>query len=151
MFAVKNWYQVLEPTFGIPSDIAFNVIDEEKDDLDVCEDHIPAHKYYLAVVSPVFKAMFFGLTRETRDVVPIRGTSRNAFSLMIHFIYEKEICWKEKSITLLLEVVNLAEMYDVVGLMEEVKKPLAKYPLTPDTVIPVASTAEIFSHFEEIS
>lgn len=43
-------------------------------------------------------------------------------------------------------------MYDLEGLMEEVKKTLAKYPLlTPETVFPVASAAEKFSHFEEIS
>ena len=35
--------------------------------------------------------------------------------------------------------------------MEEVKKPLAKYPLTPETVISVASAAEELSQFEEIS
>ena len=32
----------------------------------------------------------------------------------------------------------------------EVKKPLTKYPLIPETVIQ-ASAAEMFSHFEEIS
>ena len=151
MFAVKNWSQALDPTFGLPPDIAFNIIEEDVDDEFSGKDAIAAHKYFLAMVSPVFKAMFFGLTKETREVVPIRETSKDAFTLMIHYIYQKKICWMEKGVILLLEVVNLAEMYDLEGLMEEVKKPLAKYPLTPDTVIHVASAAETFSHFYEIS
>ena len=109
------------------------------------------HNCCSQILCPVFKAMFFGLSKETREVVPIRGTSKDAFTLMIHYIYQKKICWMEKSVFLLLKVVNLAEMYDLEGLMEEVKKPLAKYPLTPETVIHVASAAEMFSHFEEIS
>ena len=69
------------------------------------------------MVSPVFKAMFFGLSKETRDVVPIRGTSPEAFTLMVHHIYQKEIFWDDKDVILLLEVVNLAEMYHLEGLM----------------------------------
>eukprot|EP00092_Neocalanus_flemingeri_P009019 GFUD01009705.1.p1 GENE.GFUD01009705.1~~GFUD01009705.1.p1 ORF type:complete len:284 (+),score=89.42 GFUD01009705.1:87-938(+) len=150
MFAVKNWSQVLDPAFGIPTDVAFNIM-EEDDNEDNRQEYIPAHKYFLAVVSPVFKTMFFGLAKETREVVPIKGLNKEAFKLMIDYIYQKEICWEERSITLLLEVVNMAEMYDLGGLMEEVKKPLAKFPLTPETVVPVASTVQEFSQFEDIS
>ena len=150
MFAVKNWSQVLDPAFGIPTDVAFNVF-EEDDDQDKSKEYIPAHKYFLAVVSPVFKAMFFGLTKETREVVPIRGVNKEAFMIMIYYIYQRKICWEEKSITLLLEVVNLAEMYILPGLMDEVKKPLGTFPLTPDTVVSVANTAQMFSQFQEIS
>jgi len=149
MFAVKSWAQALDPAFGIPTDVAFSII--EDDDDDVCDNHFAVHKYFLAMVSPVFKAMFFGLSKETRDVVPIRGTSTEAFTLMVHHIYQKEIFWDDKDVILLLEVVNLAEMYHLEELMEEVQKPLAKYPLTPATVIEVASAAEMFSYFEEIS
>jgi hypothetical protein len=151
MLAVKNWSEALDPTYGLPPDVAFNIIEEDGGDEYSGKDTIAAHKYFLAMASPVFKAMFFGLTKETREVVPLRGTSKDAFTLMIHYIYEKKICWMEKGVFLLLEVVNLAEMYDLEGLIEEVKKPLAKYPLTPETVIPVASAAEMFSQFEEIS
>jgi len=151
MFAVKVWSKVLDPDFGIPSDVSFKIIEDENED--ICEERtvIPAHKYFLAVASPVFKAMFFGLNKETRKVIPIKGTSWEAFMVMIFFIYEKEICWKEKSIITLLEVVNLAEMYDLGGLMEEVEKPLSEFPLSPDSVMHVAAIARQFSHFQKVS
>jgi len=147
MFAVKNWSEALDPSFGIPTDVVFACIDDENGDI----SNIAAHKCFLAMVSPVFKAMFFGPAKETREVVPIGETNRGAFALMIDYIYEKEVSWEDKKLTLLLEVVNLAEMYNVEGLIEEVKKTLTKFPLTPETVIDVASAAEMFSHFEEIS
>ena len=145
MFAIKNWSQALDPTFGLPPDVVFCVIEEDVGEECSGNDTIAAHKYFLAMVSPVFKAMFFGLTKESREVVPIRGTSKDAFTLMIHYIYQKKICWMEKDVSVLLEVVNLAEMYDLEDLMEEVKKPLAKYPLTPETVITGFCCGKVFT------
>ena len=80
LFAVKNWSLALDPTSGLPPDVAFNIIIGDLDDECSGKDTIAAHKYFLAMVSPVFKAMFFGLTKETREVVPIRGTSKDAFT-----------------------------------------------------------------------
>ena len=147
MLSVNNWSRALDPSFGIPTDVTFKVIEDEQ----VLVHLIPAHKYFLAMASPVFKAMFFGPARETKDVVPIRGTSSQAFCSMIDYIYEKEICWDDRSVFSLLEVVNLAEMYNLDNLMEKVGKVLRDYPLTKETVIQVAYTAKMFSHFEDIS
>eukprot|EP00092_Neocalanus_flemingeri_P053313 GFUD01062612.1.p1 GENE.GFUD01062612.1~~GFUD01062612.1.p1 ORF type:complete len:112 (-),score=21.25 GFUD01062612.1:3-338(-) len=98
MFAVKNWSQVLDATFGIPTDVAFNIM-EEDDNEDNRQDYIPAHKYFLAMVSPVFKTMFFGLAKETREVVrwavgggqeasgKVCSKSRNTCNLDLLFIH----------------------------------------------------------------
>merc|ERR1712240_520600 len=95
--------------------------------------------------------MFFGLARETEDVVPIRSTSSQAFCLMIDYIYGKDIIWCNKDIILILEVVNLAEMYLLDDLMEKVKLALDSFPLSKDTLMYVASAAWMFKQFEDIS
>lgn len=85
--------------------MAFTVIEEDEECSE--KDTIAAHKYIFAMVSPFFKVMFFGRTKEAQEVVPIRGTSKGTFTLMIHYSNQK-IYWMEKGVILLLEVVNLA-------------------------------------------
>jgi len=146
-FFVNNWFEALDPSFGIPTDIAFAFVDENGD-----SSNIAAHKYLLAMASPVFKAMFFGPAKETKEVVQMKETNKEAFSLMIDYIYGKEVCWEGKRLLLLLEVVNLAEMYNLEDLMMEVEFSLAVLsPPTSETVMDVALAAEMFSHFEKIS
>ena len=85
-------FQDQETGDGIPFDVTFEIV--QADDNTVTEEElvkgakrvkrirsvkkvkkvkgeIKAHKYILAASSPVFKAMFFGLMKENKDVMKI--------------------------------------------------------------------------------
>ena len=49
------------------------------------------------------------------------------------------------------DVVNLAEKYDIPGLMEEVMAQMEKMTLTMDNVVEVYDTASQFTHFPTVS
>eukprot|EP00092_Neocalanus_flemingeri_P063116 GFUD01076298.1.p1 GENE.GFUD01076298.1~~GFUD01076298.1.p1 ORF type:complete len:218 (-),score=47.99 GFUD01076298.1:262-915(-) len=85
----------LDPTFGIPKDVTFTIIENGK----AVGKGIDAHKCHLALATTVFKAQFFGAARETKDVIPIRGTTRRAFKTMIDFIYGKHLEWKNETVS----------------------------------------------------
>ena len=88
MFSISKskWARVLDPSSDIPSDISFRVYDEEDN---FTEFH--ARKYYLALVSKVLSKRFFGILRESSDVLDVRGTTARAFDTMIKCVYHKEI------------------------------------------------------------
>ena len=111
MFAVKDWSNALDPSFGLTPDITFVII----------KNKIMAHKYFLAMASPVFKEMLFGPNKNTDNIVHIRGTSMEAFTLMIHHIYQKYIDWLDKPVVLMMEMFDLAESYGLDKLMEELQ------------------------------
>ena len=49
MFNVRSWSKALDPAFGIPFDVDFNFTEGS------IKHHVKAHKYFLAISSPVFK------------------------------------------------------------------------------------------------
>merc|ERR1719244_1859727 len=78
---------------NIPTDITFSivksVVPEEKD---AVVNKISAHKYILALASPVFKTLFYGnYWFEVPDVIEITNTSVESFQTMIDFIYQRQI------------------------------------------------------------
>ena len=85
----------------IPFDVTFKI--------DVDDKEIMAHKFILASVSPVFKKMFYGVMKESNDIIPVKQTPADAFSLLIDYFYQVEISCKEMTILELFELVNLAE------------------------------------------
>lgn len=70
---------------------------------------IPAHKAILAALSPVFRAMFFGLLKERADV-DIFGASAHGFKDFLQFFYLDRVVL---SIDTIDEVVQLADRYDM--------------------------------------
>ena len=114
---MRNWSHALDPSFGLPPDVAFKIIENNGGE----EKTIMAHKYFLAMVSPVFKEMFFGETRLTGDVVPIINFSLEAFTLMIEYIYQKDINWFEKTVPVMIQMLDLADMYGLKRLLEELQ------------------------------
>jgi len=140
------WAVTLDPSAGIPTDVTFQV----EDGIAQVKE-FQAHKYYLALVSKVFKARFFGSMREVGDILVVRGTSSQAFQTMINFIYHKDCGWAKKTAEELFEIANVAEMYDIAGLLDKVKKAIQCIPVTLSTVAELAHTAEQFSMFPNIS
>eukprot|EP00090_Calanus_glacialis_P006055 TRINITY_DN14748_c0_g1_i1.p1 TRINITY_DN14748_c0_g1~~TRINITY_DN14748_c0_g1_i1.p1 ORF type:complete len:408 (-),score=85.43 TRINITY_DN14748_c0_g1_i1:62-1285(-) len=136
-----------DPTFGIPTDVTFNIIENGK----ASGNGIDAHMYHLALATPVFKAQFFGAARETKDIIPIKGTTRRAFKTMIDYIYGKQLEWKHETVSQLFAILNLGEMYDLMDLKKIAEEKLAEFPLTKYNVIEVAFEAENHVQFKEIS
>ena len=73
----------------------------------------------LASFSPVFKKMFYGAMKETRDEIPVDETTGKAFNKLVDYVYQVDINCEDMSLYELFELVNLAERYDVPELMNE--------------------------------
>ena len=81
---------------------------------------IPAHKYVLAVSSPVFFTMFYGDLAESGDSVNITDCDPDVFLRFLRFIYCDEASFED--IDCAIQVWRLADMYDVPSLARECVK-----------------------------
>ena len=81
---------------------------------------IPAHKYVLAVSSPVFFTMFYGDLAESGDSVNITDCDPDVFLRFLRFIYCDEASFED--IDCAIKVWRLADMYDVPSLARECVK-----------------------------
>ena len=81
---------------------------------------IGAHRLLLAGVSSVFKRMFFGPMKETREVIGVKDTSPESFRTMIKFIYARDptvqVLYKIKSPKTIFELFALGDYYDILNL-----------------------------------
>ena len=75
----------LDPSSEIPTDITCKVYEDEGKVF-----YFQAHKYYLALISKVLKKRIFVSMRGNSEVLDIRGTTAQAFSTLINFLYHKE-------------------------------------------------------------
>jgi len=144
----SNMRAILNPDFGIAPDVTFLFV---LADAGTQPGEVKAHRLILGLLSPVFRNQFYGPAQDTEDVISVKGTNKKAFQTLIDFIYGKKIYWKVMSLSQLFDVVNLAEMYFLPELMEEVKKPIENYVLTDENLIEAAAMAEAFNHFAEAS
>ena len=89
---------------GIPYDVTFllvesegnNSVTEEGSDKGVKKvkkdkREIKAHKFILAASSPVFKGMFFGPMKESKDVIDVKETTFESFKKLIEYIYHVDV------------------------------------------------------------
>ena len=77
---------------------------------------VKAHKFVLAVHSVFFQKAFFGSGlnfKESSGTVIIKETTKEAFSAMIDFIYEKKIDFGQKTVEELFDILNIAKRYQV--------------------------------------
>ena len=138
--------EALKQSSDIPTDITFHVDDEGE------KVHVfHAHKYYLALISKVIKTRFFGSMRETTDILVVKGKTSQAFETMINYVYHKNCSWEKKSTEELFEVANIAEMYDVAGLMKEVEQAVGNIPVTLTNVVDLTHSARQFSFLSDVS
>ena len=148
---------LLEPSFGIPTDVTFeimgftNIMLENSKEKEAKLGELKGHKLILGLFSPVFKGQFFGPAKETKDTIPVRETTLEAFKKMFDFIYSKEIDWSVLSVLELYDLVNLAKKYDIPALMEQLKKQIDIFHITMENVMEVADMAHQFKQFPDIS
>ena len=131
--------EVLDPS-TIPTDVKFVIAH--------CGSVVEAHKFVLAMGSPVFMKQFYGLLKETDEMVSVKETNKESFAVMIDFLYGKEIDLKTKNVEELFDVANVAEKYHINSLMDAVKKVVEDYPLKEDNVVVCASLALQYDQFE---
>jgi len=78
---------------------------------------IPAHKYVLAISSPVFFAMFYGDLAESRDTINITDCHPDIFLHFLQFIYCDEANFQD--VNTAIEVWYLADKYDIPSVARE--------------------------------
>lgn len=77
------------------------------------QDVIAAHKYVLAISSPVFFAMFYGELAETRDTIEFPDCTSEGFMELLRFMYCDELKLTGSNV---IEVLYLAKKYIVPSL-----------------------------------
>lgn len=70
-------------TNSLLSDVSFVVVDDEASR----SEPIPAHKYILAISSPVFFAMFYGEIAEKSQSIDIPDSDKDSFVQFLSFLY----------------------------------------------------------------
>ena len=139
----SQYAALLDPSSDIPTDLTIEVHDEKGK---VTVFH--THKYYLALVSKVLRKRFFGSFREKSEVLDVRGTTAQAFENLINFVYHRELKFKRSRD--MFDTANLAEMYDVKGLMVVIENSLKHVRIKLVNVVRIARYAQklsIFSSF----
>ena len=87
----------------------------------------------------------------------VHGTTVKAFTTMMRFLYmdphPAEFSLKDTAACpqKLCELVNLAEKYQVVDLLEVAKAALKDLPVTEDNLLFIATTAKNYAFFEDVS
>ena len=132
---------LLDSSFGIPTDVTFIIMGYKNLQLDNYQEkevklgEVKGHKLILGLFSTVFKSEFFGPAKDTKDTIPVRETSLEAFKKMFDFIYSKETDWSTLTVLELYDIVNLAEKYDIPGLMEKLKHQMNNFALSMENVM----------------
>ncbi|KAL6599970.1 hypothetical protein ACP70R_045621 [Stipagrostis hirtigluma subsp. patula] len=92
---------------GQGSDVTFQVEDRE----------LKAHKFVLAMRSPVFKAKFFGDTMDSsQHVVRIDDMSAAVFTAMLRFVYTDDVddlCMDMEDDDMVYDLLVAADLYDL--------------------------------------
>lgn len=95
------------------SDVKFVVVSSQSD----CEiKHIPAHKFLLAMSSPVFFAMFYSELAETKDFVEITDCEYECFLEMLRFIYSDMVNLNSDNV---MQLLYLAKKYMLSSLADK--------------------------------
>ena len=138
---------------GIPFDVTFRVskdetLSTEEIEQDKTAIDIKAHKFVLAAYSTAFRAMFYGPMKVNREVIPVKQTTVEAVRKLVSYFYELQIDGDDMTVLEILELVNLAERYDVTDLRYELDKLLRTFPITRENLMDTVEIAYQHSTFE---
>ena len=138
----------------LPPDVIFLVQGEDGENGG--GEEIGAHRLFLAAVSPVFRGMFFGLIRETAEVIEVKETTPEAFNTMIRYVYKppgddfnlNHISCPQK----LFELLTLADKYQISSLATMTADALKSLSITRDNMIFTATVGKNYRNaFEDVS
>ena len=119
---------------SLMSDIKFAFLNEQI---------IPAHKYVLAISSPVFFAMFYGGLAEQGETVDITDCDPDVFLQFPRYLYCEDTNFRD--VNNAVEVWHLAEKYDLPLLAKECLN-FVEAAVTPLNAFQVIPFARRFSH-----
>ena len=95
------------------SDVMFVVRDSEGGSENM---KIPAHKFLLAISSPVFYAMFYGELAEKKDSIDISDCDHKSLLELFRFVYSDEVNLNEDNV---MQVLYLAKKYMLPSLADK--------------------------------
>ena len=91
---------------------------------------IPAHKFILAIGSPVFEAMFYGELAETKETIELPDCDNESLLELFRYLYSDEVNLSGSNV---MGVLYLAKKYMVPSLTDKCKEYL-KEKLDPSNV-----------------
>ena len=102
------------------------------------EQVIPAHKFILAIGSPVFEAMFYGELAETKDTIELPDCDNESLLELFRYMYSDEVNLSGSNV---MGVLYLAKKYIVPSLTNKCAEYL-KEKLDPSNVFSVLPFAQ---------
>ena len=146
-----DWESFISPHSEVAPDVIFLVREENGK----CS-RIGAHRILLAGVSSVFRRMFYGPMKETKEVIEVKETSPEAFRAMIDYIYARDpvvpVLYKINSPRTLFELYALGDYYDILNLKNSILDSLPswtpylqKFEITRENLIHTATVAKSYS------
>ena len=99
---------------------------------------IPAHKFILAIGSPVFEAMFYGELAETKDTIELPDCDNESLLELFRYMYSDEL---NLSVSNVMGVLYLAKKYIVPSLTNKCAEYL-KEKLDPSNVFSILPFAQ---------
>ena len=127
---------------SLMSDINFIVRDSETER----KISIPAHKYVLAIGSPVFYKMFYGDLSEKSDSVELVDADSDSLLELFRFLYSDET---HLTADCVLRVMYLAEKYMIPGLLDECSEFLSN-EIDSNNALDILKQCEFFSGTEKL-
>ena len=93
---------------SIPFYVILRIVEDETDlaEQDETRKDVKAHKFVLAANSPVFRGMFYGPLKETREIIPVKQTTFEAFKRLVEFFYQVKIDGSYLTILEIFELLN---------------------------------------------
>ena len=105
---------------------------------------IPAHKFILAISSPVFEAMFFGKLAETKNTIELPDCEYGSLLELFRYMYSDEVNLSGSNV---MGVLYLAKKYMVSALVDKCTKYL-QLNLDPWNVFSVLPSAQRYEEKE---
>lgn len=102
------------------------------------EMSIPAHKFLLAISSPVFRDMFYGQKPESSATIEVHDSEYESLLEVLRYIYSDEVLLTGSNV---MEVLILAESYKLPALVEKCVEYLGK-GITATNVIGILKKAQ---------
>ena len=99
---------------------------------------IPAHKFILAISSPVFEAMFFGELAETKDTIELPDCEYGSLLELFRYMYSDEVNLSGSNV---MGVLYLAKKYLISSLVDKCTEYL-QLNLDPSNVFSILPTAQ---------
>jgi len=145
--------QLTDGKFGVPADVTFLFEDENEFEVigEVEAEEVNCHKVILALVSKKFREMCYGTSTNMSKTIRIKDVSRKVFTRMISYIYGSKTDFEKLSLPELLELVNAAEEYEVVGLTDALIEMIDNFPVNEENLLETLNMSAEFEKFPDIA